>query len=460
MILWSIKAGMLRPYQQQAIDDIRAHFGRGVRKVLLHMPTGSGKTVIFSEILKTSKVNCLMVVRGRKLVDQCSQRLTREGIEHSIIMNGRETIKSRISICSIDTLISRKLTPDADLIVYDECHLAISKGYFDFINKYPNAYHIGVTATPYVATSIRHFADVVVNPISTDALVQQGYLVKPIYYGPACPDVSKVKTSKSDYNVVDLDDVLNQSKIVGDLVLTWKKFAQNRSTLIFAVTVAHSKNIVQQFMEAGIPAKHCDADTPDDLRNDIIFELENDKIKIICNVGIYGTGVDIPSLGCVMMARPTKSVNLYLQQAGRGTRKVDGKNDFILLDFAGNVFRHGFINEEREVNLDGLNLKKENKEKVRTCKQCFAVFDPKEKKCPLCDFVPLPEVVKKIKTIHGDLASIDENMMKTFFELKKLRKEKNYKRGWIFHKMKDEFGEMIAEALCPKRNVPSWVFKK
>ena len=297
-----------------------------------------------------------MVVRGRKLVDQCHKRLMREGVYHGVLMNNHWNINpsANIQICSIDTLISRKIFPPADLIVYDEAHNAVSKGYREFVSHYPNAYHLAVTATPYTDQPLTHIAEHIVKPITMQDLINKGYLVPPIYYAPKTVDVSSVKISQStkDYVVNDLEKIINENNIVGDLVETWRSFSEHRQTLVFAVSVKHSKHIAQMFNEAGIAAEHCDAETPEREREEVIKRFESGETKVITNVNLWSTGVDIPCVGCVVMARPTKSYTLFIQQLGRGTRPFPGKENFIVLDNAGNILRHGFITEEPGVYRD------------------------------------------------------------------------------------------------------------
>lgn len=463
---------MLRDYQIKAIEEIRQHIRRGEKKILLHAPTGSGKTVIFSEILKgvsARKKKAIMVTRGRKLVDQCSKRLQRENVTHGVLMAGHWNVNrvAPIQICSIDTIRSREHYPEADLIVYDEVHYAISKSYLDFTSKYPDAVHLGVTATPYTEKSLKHIANVIVKPVSMTELINQKYLVPPVYYAPTSPDVSKVKISKAtkDYVVAELETILNGNDIVGNLVENWKKFGDNRQTLVFAVSVAHSKHIAKMYCDAGIPAEHCDAETPEREREKVLARFESGETKIITNVGLWCTGVDIPHVGCIQMARPTKSYILYIQQAGRGTRTSPGKKDFILLDNAGNVLRHGFITDEPEANLDGKKIK-ESITPIKTCGSCFAVFNRFKTQCPQCGWKnPIEKNQREVTEADGTLIRIEEMPLEArafqeFKRLKKIQREKKYKRGWIWHCMKMTFGEEIASKYVPKREVPSWVVRK
>lgn len=461
---------MLRLYQIQAIDEIRSCYAKNIKKVLLKMPTGAGKTVIFSEVMKrlvAKNKRAIMATRGRHLVDQCHKRLLREFVPHGVLMSGHWNYnpKELIQICSVDTLRARKLFPQTDLIVLDEVHYATSPTYRDFIAAYPDTYILGVTATPFVEQSLRHVADVVVEPITMQGLIDQGYLVPAEYYAPVSVDLSGVKVSSStkDYVVNDLESLLNNNQIIGDIVLNWKKFSEARPTLIFAVSIAHSKHIVEQFNQAGISAIHCDADTPDKERDRIISEFSQGKIKVISNVGIFCTGIDIPPLGCIIMARPTKSYNLYVQQLGRGTRPHEGKENFIVIDHAGNVLRHGFITEEKECNLDGKPAK-EKETKVKICDTCFKAYNAFASKCPFCGSQKITiESQRIIESVQGTLEKLNSLPLTPYREyerLKKVKKENKFKRGWLYFQMRAKFGEEIASQYCPKIVVPDWVKQK
>jgi DNA repair protein RadD len=458
----------LRNYQQKALDEIRALFSSGTKKVLLHLATGGGKTMIFCEVLKASAEKgkrAVLVVRGRKLIYQASARLDREGVDHGILMAGHWRLRPRaqIQLCSIDTIYRRKQLPEADLIVIDEAHHATSKGYKWLADAYHKAFFLPVTATPYVAGSLRHIAQDIVRPTSIKELVENKFLVPPRYYAPSVPDLTGVKTSSGDFLASDLDKILNKTHPIGDVVESWKKLSENRSTLLFAVTVKHSLAIVQAFNNAGIPAVHVDADNSDEEREQAIKKLNSGEIKIISNVGILNVGVDIPSLGCVVSVRPTKSYALYIQQMGRGTRPSPGKSDFIVIDHGGNVLRHGCILEEREGSLDPMpRSKRTTQDSLYTCSSCFAVFDRSTKECPSCGLLnpTAPSVSRENKAanpLDGKLEEADEFHLKVMArrgQLRDIAKRRNYKRGWIYYRLKEEFGQEVADKYEPKRKIP------
>lgn len=467
---------MLRPYQQNAVDQIRRHYASGTKKVLLHLATGGGKTVVFSHILKSvaeKKRPALMLVRGRHLVEQASERLRRENVNHGVIMAGHwlSNPSALIQICSIDTISRRKIFPVADLIVVDEAHMATSDSFKKVIEHYQDQFILGVTATPFPEKSIRHIAQVVVKPITVKELVEQKFLVPLRYFAPRTPDLSKVKTIAGEFDAHDLSKIMNEQTLVGDIASEWTKHAQGRPTIIFAVDISHSNAIAKAFNSLGISCVHVEADTPLAVRQKHINDLRSGELKIISNVGVLCTGVDIPHLSCIVTARPTKSYNLHIQQLGRGTRIFDGKKDCLILDHAGNVTRHGFIDEERPCDLDGAP-DKENRPTPITCLNCYAVFFPLQIEnkglCPMCGEKYSPEQERKsreLMRIDGDLVEIreltpEQKILKEIAGLKREAKMRNYKKGWAYYQLVAKHGQEIADKFMPKRKVPDFIKRK
>ena len=387
-----------------------------------------------------------------------------------------------IQICSIDTLYRRRMTPDAELIVIDEAHLATSEGYRWFVNAYPEAFFLPVSATPHSKRGFRHIADEVVHPISMKDLILHGFLVSPIYYVPSKPDLAAVEIDKKthDYKQDQLEKVMKSTVIYGHIINSWKRLGENRSTLCFAVSIEHSKELCESFNKAGIPAEHIEADTPLAERHELIKNLETGKLKVLCNVGTLTTGVDIPSLGCIVLARPTKSYNLYIQMLGRGTRICEGKENFIVLDHASNLIEHGFIEEERKCYLDG-SPSKPQENSVIHCSRCWHAWNPIEQfrqlnpalekigrdyicramfNGELClnDMTPAKVPITFERVVH-EIKQAEMIQIKDDLEIKKMQarsyaerkaeiaRRKGYKAGWVYYQLRDKYGDEIAEGI-------------
>lgn len=440
------------------------------------MATGAGKTFTFSEVLKGAYkkgTNALLVVKGRDLVDQASQRLTREGVPHGVFMANhyRYNPEQKIQVCSVDTVSRRKIFPPADIIVIDEAHQATSKSFIDFLKHYDDKYFLAVSATPFSEKSLSHLASVVVKPITMQELINQGYLVPLRYFAPRTPDLSNIKEVGGDFDLEELSKEMRATLLVGDIVSEWENHAKGTPTLCFAVDVAHSVAIAEAFQNRGINAVHIDAQTSLETRKKYIEELRTGKISIISNCGIFTTGVDIPHLKTIILARPTKSYNLHIQILGRGTRISEGKEFCKILDHSGNVQRHGFITEERDCDLEPVK-EKETRQAPIVCKNCYGVFEfiQVEEKgiCPLCGEKWTLDELKKareLKQIDGELVeikelTIEEKAKRDMKEWKKFAKKKGYKKGWVYYRMNDKYGQELTNQLMPKRVVPDWIFRK
>ncbi len=455
---------VIRPYQADAIEKIKTEFLSGRKKVLLHLSTGGGKTFIFCKMLTDASKKgkrCGVIVRGRELVNQASNRLSREGVLHGVLMNGHWNFKPHlpVQVCSIDTLLARDLTPEFDLLVIDEAHMATTGGFKKLVERYSKSFIVAVTATPFTREPLNHLAESIVHPITTSELIDEGYLVPPRYFAPSKPDLEGVQTRQGDYVIDQIEE--RMGSLTGDIVSHWRSLGENRPTICFAVNIRHSQSIVAQFNAAGIPAEHIEGNHSESERKACLERLRSGQIRIVSNVGVLCTGVDLPYVSCLIMARPTKSFNLYIQQAGRGTRPSQGKNDFILLDHAGNVLRHGFITQEREVFLDGIKRVELEGAEPRTCPTCYAIF-PVGEGCPRGCSPPQRERKDiEVETEAGHLTELVEMPfgaeVHQFVEQQKfIQKSRGYKKGWIWHRMKDKFGEEIADATCGRKRQRPW----
>lgn len=448
----------LRPYQEIAISQIREKFQTGFRKVLLKLPTGSGKTVCFSEIAKSAlskNKKVLIVVRGVTLVEQASARMTQEGIGHGVLMGDHWNYRPHLpcQIASIDTCISRKLKPECDLIIIDEADLATSKGYRTFLSQYPNTFILSVTATPDVEEGLRHVADIVVNPITVQELVDQKYLSPLRYFAPSAPDLKGVKIISREYKNDELEERMVAGKLTGRIIDHWIKKAENRPTLLFAVNIRHSKMLAERFLAAGVSAEHCDALVSDENRKEAFKRLETGNTSVLCTVGIATRGVDLPFVSCLVLARPTKSLRLHIQMLGRGTRICPGKSDCLILDHAGNTLEHGYITDEIETCLDGKKKTEKNVLQTKTCDFCFAVY--RGKVCPECG-EEKPERKFDLSESNKELQEVVvDPVLQLYNSLKREAKMRDRKQVWAMHKLVDKVG---LDAARP--HLPIWFIKK
>ena len=417
-----------------AIAQLDDEFRRGNRRVILWAMMGAGKTTIASWLITRSvqyEYPTIFIVRGRELVKNASETLDQFGIDHSINMAGhwRYNQKKLVQVCSVDTLKSRKNYPFTDkepLIFLDECH----KDYKDVFEIYKDAFFIGMSGTPFTDMSSYYSY---VNPIEGYELRDLGFLVPEKIYCPHVIDVSAVKIKAGDFEKKQLNSVVTQGAVVGNVVTDWINLGEYRPTVCFAVSVEHSKQLSQAFVDAGVSSVHCDANSSDQERKEAKEGLENGTIKVVCNVDIFSVGWNCPCVSCIILARPTWSLTWYLQAIGRGLRSHTGKPDCIILDNAGNVFRHGTPYRIRQISLDKPEKRKsrEMDNKVQTCEECFYVFDPEmHEACPECGWKK-PKQIREVKGIDGKLVHYEESEKETEERLFGMMRNDYYKLEWV-----------------------------
>lgn len=443
----------LFPHQTDSVTEIRAHISAGRKRILLVSPTGSGKGTMATWMIQRAterKLPVLFLVNRRELVKDTSRRLDRLGLDHGVIMGDHPRRKPwlNVHVASIDTLQRRATVPSARLIFVDECHFAITPTWRKVLDRY-DCPVIGMSATPIRADGrgLGEFFDVMVHGPSVRWLTDNGYLVPARIFAPSAPDTTGVAVSHGEYNQKQLAQCVDRSKLIGDVVQHWMRLGRGRPTVAFAVSIEHSRHIVGQFSAAGVRAVHVDAETPDFERDRIWAGLAAGEIDVCSSVGVISYGWDVPPVSCAILARPTKSLALYLQQIGRVLRTSPGKSDALILDHAGCCLEHGFPDDEREWSLDG-ETKKTGEARgpaVRMCKECWAAHPSSAPACPFCGWVPEKRDLMPDQ-VDGALAEVTEaekpkytirrlSMNPKIAELQKIAAERGYKPGWVWMQM-------------------------
>ena len=241
------------------------------------------------------------------------------------------------------------------MIIIDECHLSCSASYKQIVKHYHGATIIGLTATPIRldGKGLGEIYSDIVQVVPMAQLISEGHLVKPRVFAPFNPDMKGIRTVKGDYDATQTARLMDRKEITADIVKHWQEFAHGRKTIVFASSVQHSKNIVDEFNGAGISAKHLDANTPANIRDQTLSDWREGKFTVLSNMGLFIEGLDVPAASCCILARPTKSLKIYLQAAGRVMRPHETKDDCIILDCAGLTYEHGFVENAREWSLKG-----------------------------------------------------------------------------------------------------------
>ncbi|WP_342627538.1 DEAD/DEAH box helicase [Nguyenibacter vanlangensis] len=358
---------ILRDYQARVAEDVSAHFKAGVTRVLVQMSTGAGKTVLAAYLMQrciTAGRTVYFLCHRDELVAGTSRTLLRYGIPHGVIAAGHARVtNAAIQVCSIGTLKSLLgSVPVPWLVIVDETHHSRAEGWETVIDHFTTrgARLVGLTATPKRLDNRglgAHFDAIVCGPTTRD-LIDRGHLSRFRHFFP--PEAG--------------------TELVGDPVDHWRRLAAGLRTVVFAKNVAHSRWVVKQFCDAGIPAAHLDGGTPRGERREIIRRYAAGELLVLSNVDLFGEGFDLAAVAqadvtidCVMMLRRTKSLSLYLQWAGRGLRPAPGKTA-VILDHAGNWYLHDDIDADRDWTLGddtGAVKRDGNVPAPFTCPQCF-----------------------------------------------------------------------------------------
>ena len=348
------------------------------------------------------------------------------------------------------------------------CHHSTAQTYRDIIDKYDPKLLIGFTATPCRSTGLglgTMYNSLIVVATMQD-LVDQGYLVPVRYFAPFEPDLKGVKITAGDYNLKQLNMTMMQGAITANIVEKWQQLGENRQTVCFTTTVAHSVAVCEKFRAEGIKAEHVDGCTDQEERKDILRRYARGEFKILCNCAVFTEGVDIPSIACVLMARPTKSIVMYLQCVGRGMRLAEGKTDMILLDMAGVYWEHGPIteitnwtlNEKTKAASSKNEERKERNSRPITCLSCHHVYTG-QLKCPHCGTIPVKERygqdVEEIDAVLGEIVyrggsgkekskkerpATMEEKQSWFSQLIQHGKNKGFKDGYAAVQYREKFG--------------------
>jgi DNA repair protein RadD len=488
-----VTAPELRDYQRDAIAAVHREIDAGNRRIILVAPTGSGKTIVFGDIVRQYRREgkfVLVISHRREIIAQTSAKLRAVQVPDGIVQAG---IKPRpleaVQVASIQTLHrraingSKMILPKADLLVIDEAHHCPASSYSAIIKQYPDSVLLGLTATPARGDGrgLGGIFTTLLECPQVAALIEQGYLVKTRVYAPVDPDLRGVRTQAGDYVESQLAERMDTPKLIGDIVTHWHRFGENRKTVAFCVNVAHSVHLRDELVKAGVRAEHIDGTTPKDERDATLARLARGEITIVTNCMVLTEGWDMPEVGCCILARPTKKMGLYRQMIGRVLRPADGKADAIILDHSGAVFRHGFAEDKVEWTLDP-DLRaispvhkarcETSRSRLLECTQCSAIRTAGEP-CGACGFLPQPPA-RPVAVLDGELGLVgaDRHAQATAYDpqtrarwhgmLITIGRERAYKPGWASYKYKERFGIWPAwgsapEPMPPSPEVRSWV---
>jgi DNA repair protein RadD len=404
----------LRPYQQQAIIDLRLAYRGGARAPLLVAATGAGKTVILAAITAGAVERgrrVLILVHRRELIRQASAKLTQAGVTHGIIAAGFQPSDHPVQVASVQTLARRleRQHWQSDLIVIDEAHHAIAGTWAKVISHWPDSFLLGVTATPIRqdGRGLGAMFDCLVLGPSTDKLVAAGYLTPvKIYAPPQVADLTGIRTRAGDYANDQAAAAMTRPTVTGDAISHYQRIAAGQPAIAFCCNVNHATTVSDAFNAAGISSATLLGNTTD--RDALVARFAGGALQVLVTVDVVSEGFDCPGAAVAILLRPTQSEGLYLQQVGRVLRPAPGKDHALILDHVGNVHRHGFPDDVRPWTLDDARQRTGRSGPpapcVRTCESCFAAFAP-QPICPVCG-TPSKLSTRELKQQEGELQEL------------------------------------------------------
>jgi DNA repair protein RadD len=432
------QADCLRDYQREQMASLAKAMHSGHRRVLMQSPTGSGKTHLIAAIVAAATLaglRVLVLATRTRLVRQLHERLEAFGVRHGVVAAPLPELldhAARVQISSVDTLHRRAVAaqwqplPPAELVIFDEAHLATADTRLNILDSYPHAIRIGFTATPArkSGTSLGvAFEHLILGP-SVRELTAAGMLVPArIFNEPVVSQKelrSVPKDADNDYQASALGQLLIRPKLVGDVLENWLRIANRRRTLVFAVNKAHAASLLEAFQRHGVATEMLTDQDDEATREEVIERLESGQTQVVVNVFLLSLGTDIPSVECIVLARPTRSLVMYLQQIGRGLRPSPdtGKADCIVIDHGHVIANLGLPHSDFGWTLDGnRNVGREAFERarnaaheaVRTCRECSMLWLTSEQGhvCPECGWKPTPKA-RPIGVQQADLEELTE----------------------------------------------------
>ena len=359
----------LRPYQRKAKKEIFEAWDE-VNSVMFQMPTGTGKTRLFTSIIRDindysirrkEAVKILIIAHRTELIDQIDASLKKYGVAHNIIAGShKREIKYPVHVASIQTITNKSNLEKAkklnvQFVIIDEAHHALAKTYKKLWQMYPDARFLGVTATPWRMNheSFTDLFDRLILSMTVKDFINQGYLAPYKYFSlKGDSDIQKtiddIELDRfGEYKESSMEEKMDIGRIRAQLLDSYLSLAEGKKGIIYAINIKHAKHICKEYEEAGYKTVSIDSKTPAAKREDLVKKFKKGEIDIIVNVDIFSEGFDCPDIEFIQLARPTRSLVKYLQQVGRGLRITENKQDCVILDNVGMYSRFGLPNARR-----------------------------------------------------------------------------------------------------------------
>ena len=343
----------LRPYQLDALDAVDDALDRGIRRQAIALPTGTGKTIIFAELVRRRGRRALVLVHRDELVRQAVEKfkMVAPELRVGIVKAERDELDADVVIASVQTVARpnrlARLGTDFNTIIIDEAHHAAASSYVRVMGHFPDApLLLGVSATMERGDGVAlgEVFEEVVFERDMLTMIADGYLadLKGIQVRLAA-DFTNLHTRHGDFIEAEAEKLLLDANAPAAAAKAYRHHADGRKALVFTPTVKTAHAMATAFNSAGISTEALDGNTPIDERRSILSRLKTGETNVVANCAVLTEGFDEPSVDCIIMARPTKSKPCFVQMIGRGTRIFPGKEDCLVLDLVGITNRHDLV---------------------------------------------------------------------------------------------------------------------
>lgn len=452
--------------QVEFIGDIRQVWRSNLRMVAM-APTGAGKTRVAAKIIEgcTSRgMRVCFVVPRISLVGQTVRALNDLGLEDITLQWGDSETCDRalITVASVDTMI-RRVKRDYDLVIIDECHYK-RKQILEWMENHPKERYLGLTATPYASWMGNYYTGLAKSK-GMRWLIDNKRLAEYEVFAPSVPDMSRAKTRKgtmgNDYVEADIEAIMGDYKVVGNVVENWLEHGESRLTMTLAVNVNHANHLMLEFEKAGVPCETITAKTKVEERERIFQRMRDGITKNVLSVDTLTAGFDMPEVTCLINARPTKSLMRYVQGMGRALRYYKDITTYIF-DHSGSTLELGMpeditidelFSEEEGKSCDSEQEEKEKTiKKPKLCPSCNFLKAAGVYKCPKCGFIPVvgedveTDSSRKLEKIKGKKKTFTQkDKQKFYYQLLGYQKQRvsegrKASDGYISHLYKSKFG--------------------
>jgi superfamily II DNA or RNA helicase len=464
----------LRQYQWDSINELNQAW-QSHKNILVQQPTGAGKSLIIAQVVLNfinQNKPVLLVAHKIELIKQLRDHCLRwfPSVDVGIIADKsqfKRNYNAMIQIASVQAFghLKPEDYPSASLVVFDEAHHCHARSYAKLFAHYEDSAILGVTATPmridgrglrFLFGGERGF-DYLVKGVSVNELTADEHLAPFKFFAAKSlvdPAEHGIHTKMGDYVQSELEELTEKVLLFGDVVTTWERHAKGLRTVVYPVSVKYSKELCQEFNEAGYPAEHLDAKTHPMERERILERFRQGETLILCQHSIVIEGVDVPDIGAVIFARPTKSLTIWFQAIGRSLRPAPNKPHAVIIDHTTTHQNLPFPDCEIDWSLDPISLPKGTKHAL-TC-DCGHVYrataiEIKQlwSQCPSCQSKfkfkvgKGGEVKKKsVEILPADFGEViltppSEKFITLLEELEAEKKAKGYKPIWIYYRVSE-----------------------